>query len=132
MCQFKAQAKPDLSKTSIYKQSYDRKTPIPNNINIASDYDKLKGPHLDLNSNYKHDYDGKRGDPNFKHRPEDLLKNGGPCANLTSYSSGFPGFKCVNQYVPHTDNAVRSNFPLLSKTTYGNAFASKSVPKPRV
>lgn len=37
-----------------------------------------------------------------------MLKSGGPCQNLTSYSSGFPGFKGANQYVKPTDNAIRA------------------------
>lgn len=32
-------------------------------------------------------------------KPEDLLKVGGPSNKLTSYSSGFPGHKGLNQYV---------------------------------
>lgn len=31
--------------------------------------------------------------------PEDLLGVGGPCANLTTYGSGFPGHRGDNQYV---------------------------------
>jgi hypothetical protein len=44
--------------------SYDKKDPIPNNINRAGEYDKLNGPHLDMDTNYKKFYDGKKGDPN--------------------------------------------------------------------
>lgn len=84
---------------------------------------------MDMDSNYMKDYDGKQGDPNIKHRPEDLLKTGGPCQNLTSYSSGFPGFRGPNQYVRHTDNAVRSNLPFMSRSTYANAFVPKSNSK---
>jgi hypothetical protein len=118
-----------LTKASIYQQHYDRKTPIPNVINRASEYDRLNGPHMDMDSNYMKDYDGKKGDPNQKFRPEDLLKTGGPCQNLTSYSSGFPGFRGPNQYVRHTDNAVRSNLPFMSRSTYTNAFVPKSASK---
>ena len=63
MCKFK-NVKPDLSKGSVYKMSYDKKDPIPNNINRAGEYDKLNGPHLDMDTNYKKFYDGKKGDPN--------------------------------------------------------------------
>lgn len=130
LCKFK-NVKPDLSKCSIYKQSYDRKNPIPNNINISSEYDRLNGPHLDMDSNYKKHYDGKKGDPNQRPRPEDLLKSGGPCPNLTSYSSGFPGYKGVNQYVRPTDSMIRGNFPLMSRSTYAGAFVPKSASKPK-
>jgi len=68
LCKFK-NVYPDLSKASIYQQHYDRKTPIPNVINRASEYDKLNGPHIDMDSNYKKDYDGKRGDPNERPKP---------------------------------------------------------------
>jgi hypothetical protein len=40
-----------------------------------------------------------KGDPIERPKPEDLLKNSGPSNNLTSYSSGFPGYRCGNQYV---------------------------------
>lgn len=106
LCKFK-NVKPDLSKCSVYRKSYDKKNPIPNNINISKEYDRLTGPNLDIDSNYRKHYDGKKGDPNQRPKPEDLLKSGGPCNNLTSYSSGFPGYKGVNQYVKPTDNHIR-------------------------
>lgn len=62
LCKLERNAKPDLSKISIYKQSYNRKTPIPNEIKISGEFDKLKGTHIELNSNYKKDFDGKSGD----------------------------------------------------------------------
>lgn len=111
--------------------SYDKKDPIPNNINRAGQYDKLNGPHLDLDTNYKKFYDGKKGDPNERPVPEDLLKSGGPCQQLTSYSSGFPGHKGPNQYIKPTDNVIRSDFPMMSRSTYANSFVPKSAPKPR-
>lgn len=110
--------------------SYDKKEPIPNNINRAGEYGKLDGPHLDLGTNYNKFYDGKKGDPNERPRPEDLLKTGGPLQNLTSYSSGFPGHKGPNQYVKPTDNMIRADFPMMSRSTYANAFVGKSAPKP--
>lgn len=131
LCKFKC-IKPDLPKGSTYKMSYDRKTPIPNNINRASEYDRLNGPHLDLGTNNKIDYNGKQGDIPERHRPEDLLKTGGPSQNLTSYSSGFPGFKGANQYIKPSDSAVRADFPMMSRSTYANSFVPKSSPKPHV
>ncbi len=63
LCKLK-NVKPDLSKMSIYKQSYDRKMPIPNKINRASEYDRLMGPHINHDTIYKKDFDGKKGDSN--------------------------------------------------------------------
>jgi hypothetical protein len=84
-----------------------------------------------MDSNYKKYYDGKKGDPNERPRPEDLLKSGGPCQNLTSYSSGFPGYKGMNQYIKPTDNMIRDPFPMMSRSTYANAFGPKSTSKPK-
>lgn len=56
--------KPDLSKSSIYKQSYCKKAPIPNKINIAGEYDKLKGDHIGMDSIYNKSFMGFKGDPN--------------------------------------------------------------------
>lgn len=110
--------------------SYDKKQPISNNVNIAGEYDRLNGPHLDLDTNYKKYYDGRKGDPKERPHPQDLLKTGGPCQNLTSYSSGFPGHKGANQYVKPTDNVIRADFPMMSRSTYANSFVPKSAPKP--
>lgn len=41
---------------------------------------------------------------------------------MTSYSSGFPGYKGDNQYVKPTDKYTRGYFPLRSKSTYTNTF----------
>lgn len=54
-----------------------------------------------------------------------MLKTGGPCNNLTSYTSGFPGYRGGNQYVKPTDRHTRAYFPLRSKSTYTNAFLGK-------
>ena len=91
--------KPDLSKSSIYKQSYPKKAAVPNIVPKACEYDKLKGDHIGMDSNYHRAFVGSKGDPNEKPRPEDLLKTGGPSQNLTSYSNGFPGYRGGNQYV---------------------------------
>lgn len=53
--------KPDLPKSTIYKKDYFKKKPIENKINLSHEYDRLKGPNLDLNSTYFHDFDGKKG-----------------------------------------------------------------------
>lgn len=60
-----------------------------------------------------------------------MLKSGGPCQQLTSYSSGFPGYRGANQYVKPTDNVIRADFPMMSRSTYANSFVPKSAPKPR-
>jgi len=58
-----------------------------------------------------------------------LLKIGGPCPKLTTYSSGFPGYKGDNQYIKPTDNTVRGHFPLKSDTTYGKSFTQRQGKK---
>lgn len=120
LCQFHA-IKPDLSKSTVYQMDYFKKNPVMNKINISREYDRLKGPNLEINSTYLKDYDGKESDVS-RPRPEDLLKTGGPCNKLTSYSSGFPGYKCDNQYVRPMDRQIRGYFPLRSKSTYTNNF----------
>ena len=88
-----------MSKSSNYQQTYAKKTPIPNIINRSTEYQKLKGDHIGMDSLYHKVYLGDKGDPNERPKPEDLLKTGGPSPNLTSYGSGFPGYKGENQYV---------------------------------
>lgn len=46
----------------------------------------------------------------------------GPSQKLTSYSSGFPGYKCGNQYVKPTDKYIRGYFPLRSRSTYARQY----------
>lgn len=75
-----------------------------------------------MNSTYLKDYHEKTNDDLSRPRPEDLLKTGGPCANLTSYSTGYPGHKGPNQYVKPTDKHRREKFPLRGKSTYKTAF----------
>lgn len=91
--------RPDLTKSSIYKQSYSKKNRIPNIVGKACEYQKLKGDHIGMNSSYNKNFLGEKGDPTERPKPEDLLKSGGPSPQLTSYNSGFPGFKGANQYV---------------------------------
>ena len=50
------------------------------------------------------------------------MKTGGPSPNLTSYASGFPGYKCNNQYVKPTDRHTRAYFPLRGKSNYTKSF----------
>lgn len=84
-----------------------------------------------MDSNYKKEFVDKKGEIS-RPKPEDLLKVGGPSQQLTSYSSGFPGYRGANQYVKPTDNAIRSDFPLTSRTTYSNFYAPKSAPKTKI
>lgn len=113
--------KPDLSKNTIYKKDFMRKKPIKNKINISTEYDRFKGPNLEINTTYLKDFDSKNGQVE-KLRPEDLLKTGGPSFTLTSYSNGFPGHRGGNQYVKPTDRHVRGYFPFRSKSTYSRSF----------
>lgn len=60
---------------------------------------KLEGEHIGMNSNYEKDFKLQDGDKVERPKPEDLLKTGGPSPRLTSYNSGFPGYRGDNQYV---------------------------------
>lgn len=100
-----------MSKASTYTQEFYKKKPIQNKVRIATNYDRLKGPNLSNNSIYLKDFNGKNGDKLERPTPEDLLKTGGPCNKLSSYSSGFPGYQCGNQYVKPTDRHTRGYFP---------------------
>jgi hypothetical protein len=55
-----------------------------------------------------------------------LLKSSGPCPQLSSYSSNFPGYRGDNQYVKPTDKHARGYFPLRSKSTYANEYVQKA------
>ena len=54
--------KPDLTKNTIYQRSFYKQHLIPNEVNHDKQYDKLKGPHLDINSVYRTGYLGMGGD----------------------------------------------------------------------
>ena len=123
------QVYPDLSKNSIYQKDFYRKCPIENKVNISKEYDKLQGDHLEMNSIYLKDFPGNKGDKVEKPHPEDLLKTGGPSQNLTSYSSGFPGYRCENQYVKPTDKYTREKFPLRARSTYTKSFVGEHKDK---
>ena len=117
--------KPDLSKNTVYQRSFYHQKAIPNIVNHDKEYDQLRGPHLDMNSTYHEGFKGKSGDKIERPKPEDLLKSSGPCQQLTTYSSLFPGFKGGNQYVKPTDKHVRADFPLRSKSTYTKEYVKK-------
>ncbi len=61
--------KPDLTKNTIYQRSFYEQVAIPNIVNHDKEYDKLKGPHLDLNSTYLDGFKGKKGDRLERPRP---------------------------------------------------------------
>ena len=54
------------------------------------------------------------------------MKSGGPFPGITSYSSGFPGFKGGNQYVKPLSDSVRGKLPLKADTTYGKSFTQRA------
>jgi len=110
--------KPDLTKNTVYQKSFIPQKAIPSLVTHAHEYDKLKGPHLDMNSTYLEGFTGRNGDQLERPHPENLLQSCGPAPNLTSYSSQFPGFRGDNQYVKPTDRHTRGYFPLRSKSTY--------------
>lgn len=102
-----------------------KKKPVINKVNISTEYDRFKGPNLEINTTYLKDFDEKNGEIE-KLRPEDLLKTGGPSLNVTSYSNGFPGHFGDNQYVKPTDRHTRGYFPLRSKSTYSRVFTGQN------
>ena len=76
--------KPDLTKNTIYQRSFNEKSAIPNEVNHDKEYDKLKGPHLDMGSTYGKGFKGSKGDDVERPHPEDLLHSNGPCPKLSS------------------------------------------------
>lgn len=88
-----------MTMSSIYRNSFNRAKPIPNIVHKSEEYSKLTGPHIGLDSNYLRNYHASNGDKIERPKPEDLLKTGGPSPFVTSYNSGFPGHRTVNQYV---------------------------------
>lgn len=82
-----------------------------------------------MNSIYLKDFPGNKGDDVERPHPEDLLKTGGPSPNLTSYSSGFPGYRGGNQYVKPTDRHTREKFPLRARSTYTRSFVGEHQKK---
>lgn len=128
LCKFHV-IKPDLTKNTVYQRSFYAQAPIPNLVNIDKEYDRLKGPHLDMNSTQREGFTGRPGDKIERPHPEDLLHSNGPCPQLSSYSAQFPGYRGDNQYVKPTDKHTRGEFPLRSKSTYANTYIKKEPKK---
>ena len=128
LCKFNV-IKPDLTKNTVYQKSFYQQKAIPNVVNHDKEYDRLQGPHLEMSSTYIEGFKGRGGDRLERPVPEDLLKSSGPCPQLSSYSSQFPGYKGENQYIKPTDRHTRGYFPLRSKSTYSNHFVAKDAAK---
>jgi len=54
--------RPGFTKKTVYKRSYYKQTPIENVVNHDKEYDRLKGPHLDLGSTYTEGFKSVKGD----------------------------------------------------------------------
>jgi len=54
--------KPNLTKNTIYRKSFSQQKQIPNIVNHHKEYDRLKGPHLDINTVYRTGFSGNNGD----------------------------------------------------------------------
>ena len=121
--------KPDLTKNTIYQRSFYEQSAIPNIVNHDKEYDRLQGPHLEMWSTYTNGFTGNKGDNIERPHPEDLLHSNGPCPQLSSYSSQFPGYRGDNQYVKPTDRHTRGYFPLRSRSTYANEYIKKDPKK---
>lgn len=61
--------------------------------------------------------------------PYDLLHPCGPCLQLTSYSTDFPGYKGDNQYIKPTQKHSIGYFPFRNKTTYSQEYVKKETKK---
>ena len=121
--------KPDLTKATVYQKSFYQQQSSNGPIIVSPEYDRLKGPHLDINSTYNEGFTGRSGG-NVEHpHPSDLLHSEGPAQKITSYSTQFPGHKGDNQYVKPTDRHTRGKFPMRCKSTYSGAFVDKSLKK---
>jgi len=90
--------RPDMRNSTIYQGDFNSKRPLHNLRFRPATSHYSKDPYVDLNSTYGKDFDGKNG-PVERPHPDDCLAVGGPAANLTTYSSGFPGYRGDNQYV---------------------------------
>jgi hypothetical protein len=128
LCKFNV-IKPGFTKKTIYKRSYYKQAAIKNVVNHDKEYERLKGPHLDMKSTYSEGFKQVRGDDLDRPHPEDLLHPHGPCQQVTSYSNHYPGFKGGNQYVKPTDKHSIAYFPLRSKSTYSKEYQEKSTKK---
>ena len=128
LCQLKP-IKPEFTKTTVYKQQFERKSVTPSLVLHADEYDRLQGPHLEMASTYSKGFTGKDGDKLERPKPDDLIHSAGPGSLLTNYSHQFPGHKGGNQYVKPTDRHHRGGFPLRSKSTYSSTYLGKSVPR---
>lgn len=60
---------PNMSKASTYQKNFYPMKSIPNKVNIAKEYDKLDGPHLDMNSTFRKDYPEKAPDDLSRPKP---------------------------------------------------------------
>jgi hypothetical protein len=120
LCLFHA-IKPDLSKKTVYKADYVKKKQAQYRININKEYERFRGPTLEVSSTYGKDFDGRTAEVE-RFRPTDTLKLEGPCQQLTSYSSGFPGHRGRNQYVRYSEQCTRGYFPMRHKSTYSQDF----------
>lgn len=54
--------KPGFTKKTIYKKSYYRQNPIENVVNHDKEYERLKGPNLEMNSTYTEGFQPRKGD----------------------------------------------------------------------
>ena len=69
LCKLHAIA-PDMSKGTVYRQSFRKTKGVPSLVLKAEDAPKLKGDHLDINSIQKKDFSGRKGDSTERPRPQ--------------------------------------------------------------
>jgi hypothetical protein len=70
--------KPTLTKNTVYRKSFYQQKAEPSLVLVAKEYDKLKGPHLDMSSTYHDKFTGRSGDDLERHHPKDQLVSEGP------------------------------------------------------
>jgi hypothetical protein len=128
LCKFNV-IKPGFTKKTVYRRSYYKQKPVRNEVNHDKEYDRLRGPHLDMKSTYSEGFKATKPDDLSRPHPEDLLHPHGPAQQITSYGHQFPGFHGDNQYVKPTDRHAIAYFPLRGKSTYSQAYVQKPPAK---
>ena len=91
--------KADLTKNTIYKKDFTKKGMVSSEVIYSKNYEKLKGPYLDMNSTQRSSFIERERIKVFKPIPKDLLKSEGPSQNMTTYKCVFAGHRGLNQYV---------------------------------
>lgn len=81
-----------------------------------------------MKSMYSDKYLGKSAEKTEKSKgPENWLASAPGMCNLTSYSSGFPGYKGGNQYVKPNSDPAKVGLSFQGTTTYDKFFVKPLI-----